>query len=72
MSLAINICYGAAHVAFQKTKAGRKPSQNKKIAFKRISTDALMVMLLTVFGCCKNAKQFSFHKLVIAYVSVTF
>jgi hypothetical protein len=30
-------------VAFQRPKAGRKPSQNKRIAFKRISTDALMV-----------------------------
>ena len=43
MALAINICYGAAHVAFQRSKAGRKSSPIKKIALKRILTDAIMV-----------------------------
>ena len=43
MALAINISYGAAHMAFYRPRPGRKPSSSRKIAFKRISTDAFMV-----------------------------
>lgn len=43
MALAINISYGAAHMTFYRPRPGRKTSSSRKIAFKRISTDAFMV-----------------------------
>ena len=50
MALAINICYGTCcHLMSHRTRPGRKPSSNRKIAFKRISTDAFMVRRLTTF-----------------------